>query len=66
MKLGVMVGAQSIRGSLDDRVAWGKDLESRGFDTLWIPHVFGLDAVTLAAVVGRETTVLKAALQENR
>ena len=56
MKMGVMVGGQTFHGSLDDMVAWGKDLESRGFDTLWIPQVFGMDAITLAAVVGRETS----------
>lgn len=55
MKLGVMIGGQSVGGNLEDLVGWGRDLETRGFDTLWIPHVFGLDAITVAAVVGRET-----------
>lgn len=55
MRMGVMVGGQSFQGSLEDMVGWGRSLEARGFDTLWIPHVFGLDAITLAAVVGRET-----------
>lgn len=55
MKMGLMVGGQSFRGSLDDMIGWGRDLEARGFDTLWIPQVFGLDAITLAALVGRET-----------
>ena len=30
-------------------------LESRGFPTMWIPNVFGLEAITAAAAVGRET-----------
>lgn len=55
MKMGLMVGGQSFRGSLTEMIAWGRDLEERGFDTLWIPHVFGLDAIVLAALVGRET-----------
>jgi F420-dependent oxidoreductase-like protein len=55
MKIGLMVGGQSFDGSLETLVGWGRDLEARGFDTLWIPHVFGLDAITAAAVVGRET-----------
>lgn len=55
MKIGVMVGGQAFDGTLDGLVGWGRDLEARGFDTLWIPHVFGLDAITVAAVVGRET-----------
>jgi 5,10-methylenetetrahydromethanopterin reductase len=55
MKMGLMIGGQSFRGSLEDMLQWGRDLETRGFDTLWIPHVFGLDAITLCALVGRET-----------
>lgn len=55
MKIGLMVGGQSFDGSLETLVGWGRELEARGFDTLWIPHVFGLDAITAAAVVGRET-----------
>ena len=55
MRIGVMVGGQSYRGGLEDLVGRAKDLESRGFATLWIPNVFGLDAVTAAAAVGRET-----------
>ncbi|MCB9378069.1 MAG: TIGR03564 family F420-dependent LLM class oxidoreductase [Holophagales bacterium] len=56
MRMGLMVGGQRFQGSLPEMVATGRDLEARGFDTLWIPHVFGLDAITLAALVGRETT----------
>lgn len=56
MRLGVMVGGSSRRVDLDDLVTHARDLEARGFDTFWIPNVFGLDAVTAAAVVGRETS----------
>ena len=55
MRIGVMVGAGRGRGGLDDLVTRAKDLESRGFATLWIPNIFGLDAVTAAAVIGRAT-----------
>jgi len=55
MKIGLMVGGQSFDGSLETLVGWGRDLEARGFDSFWIPQVFGLDAITAAAVVGRET-----------
>jgi hypothetical protein len=52
MRIGVMIGAE--RGSrLDDLVARARDLELRRLASVWIPHVFGLDAVTAAAVVGR-------------
>ena len=55
MRIGVMAAA-SRRGGLDELLARARDLESRGFATLWIPHVFGLDAVTTSALVGRATT----------
>ena len=55
MRIGVMIWAPRGRGSLDELVARAQDLESRGFATLWIPHVFGLDAITAAVVIGRET-----------
>jgi F420-dependent oxidoreductase-like protein len=50
-----MLGGHAYRGSLDDLVARAVELEARGFSTLWIAHVFGFDAVTAAAVAGRET-----------
>ena len=55
MRIGVMVAAARGRGGLEDLVTRAQDLESRGFATLWIPNVFGLDAVTASAVIGRAT-----------
>jgi F420-dependent oxidoreductase-like protein len=55
MRIGAMVGVARGRAGLDDLVGQARALEARGFATAWIPHVFGLDAVTAAAVVGRET-----------
>ena len=56
MQIGVMVGGTAHRVGLDELVSQAKELESRGFPTMWIPNVFGPDAVTAAAVVGRETS----------
>jgi len=55
MRIGVMVGGSSRRLGLGDLTTRARDLESRGFATLWIPNVLGLDAVTASAVIGRET-----------
>jgi F420-dependent oxidoreductase-like protein len=55
MQIGVMFGGRSNPVGLDDLARRARDLESRGFATLWVPNVFGLDAVTTAAVIGRET-----------
>lgn len=59
MRIGIMAGGTSDRGTLDDLVARAKDLEARGFPTLWIANVFGPDAITAASVIGRETSTLE-------
>jgi len=33
-----------------------RDAEHAGFASVWIPNIFGLDALTLAALAGRETS----------
>jgi len=50
-----VVGAEQGQNGLDALVSQARELEARGFATAWVPHVFGLDAVTAAAVIGRET-----------
>ncbi len=55
MRIGIMVGGSSQRLGLEDLVTRARDLESRGFPTIWIPNVFGLDAITASAAIGRET-----------
>lgn len=55
MQIGVMIGGTSQLVGLEGLVTRAKELESRGFPTMWIPHVFGLDPITAAAAIGRET-----------
>jgi F420-dependent oxidoreductase-like protein len=50
-----MVGGHASRIPVEGFVEWARDLEARGFDTMWIPHVFEHDAISCAALVGRET-----------
>ena len=54
MRIGVMTGAVD-GGDLDALVAQAKDLESAGFASLWAANIFGLDAITTMAIIGRET-----------
>ncbi len=54
MRIGVIVGA-SEGGDLDALVAQAKSLEEAGFASLWAANIFGLDAITTMAIVGRET-----------
>jgi F420-dependent oxidoreductase-like protein len=55
MRIGEMVGGFESRMSIEDFLARSRDLESYGFDTMWIPHVFAHDAIGLATLLGRET-----------
>ena len=41
-------------GSVDDMVAEARQAEAEGFDTFWAPQIFGHDALTALAIVGRE------------
>jgi F420-dependent oxidoreductase-like protein len=56
MRIGITVGGGSNRIGLDDWIQRARGLESRGFSTLWLPNVFGPDAITAAALLGRETS----------
>ncbi len=56
MRFGVMVGGYMSRLDIDGYIRRARDLEVRGFDTVWLPHVFGYDAIAIAGLVGRETT----------
>jgi 5,10-methylenetetrahydromethanopterin reductase len=55
MRIGIMTGAVG-EGGLDELIAEAKRLEDAGFASLWAANIFGLDAITTMALVGRETT----------
>jgi len=55
MRIGIMAGATGGDDSLDGLVKSAKNFEARGFDTMWMANIFGIDAITAAAVIGRET-----------
>ena len=56
MRIGVMAGATGgPDGELDGLVARAKNLEARGFHSMWMANIFGLDAITSLAIAGRET-----------
>ena len=56
MRIGVMSGASpGLDGSINGLVARAKDLDSRGFHSLWMANIFGPDAIMAQAIVGRET-----------
>lgn len=60
MKIGLMVGGTpgphtTIQGMVD----FAKEIEAKGFPSLWMAHIFDQDAMTALAVVGRETKTLE-------
>jgi len=56
MRIGVISGVTAGEdGSIDGVVRQAQACEAAGFATFWLPNIFGLDAITTLALVGRET-----------
>jgi len=53
MKYGIFGGAVND-GTIDDVVAEARSAEQDGFASYWAPNIFGHDALTALAIVGRE------------
>jgi 5,10-methylenetetrahydromethanopterin reductase len=53
MRLGYFGGIVND-GTIDEVVADARRAEEDGFDTYWAPQIFGHDALTVLAIVGRE------------
>src|SRR5918999_3042903 len=54
MRIGVFGGEVAGQGGIDDVVASAQRVADEGFTSYWMPQIFGLDALTSLAVVGRE------------
>ncbi|MBW2282566.1 MAG: TIGR03564 family F420-dependent LLM class oxidoreductase [Deltaproteobacteria bacterium] len=55
MRIGIFGGDVAGSWSLDEAIASARQAEADGFDSYWLPNIFGLDALTALAVLGRET-----------
>ena len=53
MRIGIFSGSTND-GTIDQIVAEAKVAEAQGFASFWAPQIFGHDALTALAVVGRE------------
>jgi 5,10-methylenetetrahydromethanopterin reductase len=61
---GIRIGlgvADAGNTPLDDLVGQVKAAEDAGFQSVWIPNIFGMDAMTLCAMAGRETSRIELA-----
>lgn len=57
MRFGLMLGAtRGSGGDLERLIERARQAEADGFDNLWLPNIFGLDAIGVAGIIGRETT----------
>jgi F420-dependent oxidoreductase-like protein len=54
MRIGIF-GGLTATATIDEVVADVGAAEEQGFHSYWVPQIFGYDALTLLAVVGRET-----------
>ena len=60
MRIGLMLGDNSVeRGSVEALVAEVKRAEQDGFATAWFPQIFGIDAMTVLAVAGTQTSTIE-------
>ncbi|MFM8847599.1 MAG: LLM class flavin-dependent oxidoreductase, partial [Actinomycetota bacterium] len=53
MRIGIFGGAAND-GTIDAMVAEARAAEAAGFASYWAPQIFGHDALTALAVIGRE------------
>lgn len=63
MRLGIMCGAPGTaigpNARVEEYIEYAKKVENLGFSTLWMAHIFGLDAIATLGLAGRETTKLE-------
>jgi F420-dependent oxidoreductase-like protein len=50
-----MIGADGANNTLDDIVNVAKRAEAAGLDNVWLANIFGFDAISTLAIIGRET-----------
>ena len=55
MRIGVMIGADAARPTIDDVINVAKQAEAQGLDDVWLANIFSFDAISSLALIGRET-----------
>jgi alkanesulfonate monooxygenase SsuD/methylene tetrahydromethanopterin reductase-like flavin-dependent oxidoreductase (luciferase family) len=60
MRIGIGLGDLAGQpATIDDLVAQAKRAEADGFSSGWLANIFGIDAITAAAICARETSRLE-------
>ena len=56
MRIGIFAGTTPDTSfGLAELASFARNIEARGFDSLWLPNIFGMDAVGACAIAGWET-----------
>ncbi|MDG2277340.1 MAG: TIGR03564 family F420-dependent LLM class oxidoreductase [Pseudomonadales bacterium] len=58
MRIGTMIGADGTNATLDDVITIAKNAEEKGLDNVWLANIFGFDAISTLALIGRETKTI--------
>ncbi len=53
-----MIGADGTNATLDDVINIAKNAEAKGLDNVWLANIFGFDAISTLALIGRETKTI--------
>lgn len=54
MRIGIFGGDVAATGTIDDHIAAARQAADDGFSGFWLPQIFGYDALTVLALIGRE------------
>ena len=60
MRIGLMASVtDDPNASFDEVINNAKQAKAEGFDSLWMANIFGVDAISTLAIIGRETKTLR-------
>ena len=59
MRIGIFGGDVAATGTIDDHVTAARAAAEEGFSGFWLPQIFGYDALTMLALIGREVPGLE-------
>jgi F420-dependent oxidoreductase-like protein len=54
MRIGVMIGGDGRRHTIDDVIGIARQVEAAGLDDVWMANIFSFDAISTLMLVGRE------------
>jgi 5,10-methylenetetrahydromethanopterin reductase len=54
MQIGIFAGEVAGSGDVDDIISAASTAAHEGFESFWLPQIFGADAITVAGAIGRE------------